>query len=54
MDWLNNLLTNENSVAHILLLYSFVIAAGVMLGKVKIAKISFGVAFILSYNTGIP
>lgn len=47
MDWLSNLLTNENSVAHILLLYSFVIAVGVMLGKVKIAKISFGVAFIL-------
>ena len=36
MDWLQNLFTDENSIAHIVLLYSFVIAVGVLLGKIKI------------------
>lgn len=35
------------SIAHLLILYSFVIAVGVMLGKVKFRGVSFGVAFIL-------
>ena len=35
------------SIAHLLLLYSFVIAVGVLLGKVKFRGVSFGVAFIL-------
>ena len=35
MDWLQNLLFDENSIAHIVLLYSFVIAVGVLLGKIK-------------------
>jgi Predicted permease len=47
MDWLLKLLTDPNSVAHIVLLYSFVIAAGVLLGKIKFFGISLGVTFVL-------
>ena len=47
MDWLINLFTNQESVAHIVLLYSIVIAAGVYLGKLKIGGISLGVTFVL-------
>ena len=36
MDWLINLFTTTDSVAHIALLYSVVIAIGVYLGKIKI------------------
>ncbi len=46
MEWFINLLTKE-SIAHIILLYSFVIAIGVMLGKIKIFGISLGVTFVL-------
>lgn len=35
MDWLQNLLFDENSIAHIVLLYSFVIAVGVLLEKLN-------------------
>ena len=47
MDWLENLLFNPDSIAHIVLLYSFVIAAGVLLGKMKMLGVSLGVTFIL-------
>ncbi|MBQ8704919.1 MAG: putative transporter [Paludibacteraceae bacterium] len=47
MDWLINLFTNTESVAHIALLYAIVIAVGVYLGKIKIAGISLGVTFVL-------
>jgi putative transport protein len=47
MDWLVNLFTTTDSVAHIALLYSIVIAVGVLLGKVKIGGISLGVTFVL-------
>ena len=47
MSWLQNLLTDPNSIAHIVALYSFVIAAGVLLGKIKIFGISLGVTFVL-------
>lgn len=47
MDWLIKLFTAEDSVAHIVLLYSIVIALGVYLGKIKIGGISLGVTFIL-------
>lgn len=47
MDWLKTLLFNPDSIAHIILLYAIVIAAGVSLGKHKIAGISLGVACIL-------
>ncbi len=47
MDWLINLFTNTESIAHIVLLYAIVISVGVLLGKVKICGISLGVTFVL-------
>ena len=47
MDWIVNLFTNTESVAHIALLYAIVIAIGVYLGKLKIGGISLGVTFVL-------
>ena len=47
MDWIINLFTNTESVAHIALLYAVVIAVGILLGKIKIGGISLGVTFVL-------
>ena len=47
MNWIVNLFTNTESVAHIALLYAIVIAIGVYLGKLKIGGISLGVTFVL-------
>lgn len=47
MNWLQDLLTNPDSIAHIVALYAFVIAAGVLLGKIKFFGISLGVTFVL-------
>lgn len=47
MDWLINLFTTTDSVAHIVLLYAIVIAVGVYLGIIKIGGISIGVTFVL-------
>ena len=46
MDWLNELLWND-TVAHTIILYSVVIAAGVFLGKLKIRGVSLGITFVL-------
>lgn len=47
MNWLSDLLFNPDSIAHIVALYAFVIAAGVLLGKIKVFGISLGVTFVL-------
>ena len=47
MDWLINLFTDTDSVAHVVLLYAIVIAIGVYLGKIKVFGISLGVTFVL-------
>ena len=47
MNWLTDLFTNGESIAHILILYALVISFGVLLGKVKIGGISLGVTFVL-------
>ena len=48
MNWLLELLgPGSVSLASTLVLYSFVIAAGVFLGKLKIAGVSLGVTFVL-------
>ena len=47
LQWLNDLFTTTDSVAHIALLYAIVIAVGVYLGKIKIGGISLGVTFVL-------
>lgn len=46
MDWINDLLWKE-TVAHTILIYCVVIAAGVVLGKIKIFGISLGITFVL-------
>jgi len=46
MEWITELLTG-NSIAHAVLIYAFVIATGVLLGKIKIGGISLGVTFVL-------
>ncbi|MCR5077031.1 MAG: putative transporter [Prevotella sp.] len=47
MDWLIDLFKTQDTVAHIVLLYSIVIALGVYLGKIKVGGISLGVTFVL-------
>lgn len=47
MDWLINIFTDTNSVAHISLLFAIVIFVGVLLGKIKVGGISLGVTFVL-------
>lgn len=46
MDWLLGLFAGEG-IAHTILIYSLVIALGVMLGKVKFFGISLGATFVL-------
>jgi putative transport protein len=46
MEWINDLLFKE-TVAHTILIYSLVIAAGISLGKIKIFGISLGITFVL-------
>lgn len=46
MDWIIELITG-NSVAHAIFIYSFVIAIGMALGKMKICGISLGSIFVL-------
>lgn len=51
MEWFLSLLTNTAGVGHIVMLYAFVIAAGIALGRVKIGGkkngIALGVTFVL-------
>lgn len=47
-SWLTNLIApGHTELASTLVLYSFVIAAGVFLGKLKIGSVSLGVTFVL-------
>lgn len=47
MNWLESLLCDSASVAHIVCLYAFVISLGVLLGKIKFFGVSLGVTFVL-------
>ena len=47
MNWLEQLLFDSNSIAHIVLLYTAVISLGIYLGKIKFFGISLGVTFVL-------
>lgn len=47
MDWLEQLLFDSDSIAHIVLLYTAVISLGIYLGKIKFFGISLGVTFVL-------
>lgn len=48
MDWITSLFSpGQTSIASTIMLYSFVIAAGIYLGKMKILGVSLGVTFVL-------
>lgn len=47
MDWINTLLTDPNSIAHIALVYAAIITIGLALGRVKVKGISLGVIGVL-------
>ena len=47
MEWVINLFTTTDSIAHIAILYAMVIAVGVLLGKIKFGGIALGVTFVL-------
>ena len=47
MNWLQQLLFDSDSIAHIVLLYTAVISLGIYLGKIKFFGISLGVTFVL-------
>ena len=47
MEWLINLFTDSDSIAHIVLLYALVISVGIALGRIKFFGISLGVTFVL-------
>ena len=53
MDWLMQLLTDADSVGHILLVYSVVIALGMALGRIKVFGISLGVTCVLFVALGV-
>ena len=46
MEWIYELFAKE-SVAQTIIIYSFVIAIGVVLGKIKVLNISLGITFVL-------
>lgn len=46
MDWINDLLWGDG-IGHSILLLSFVIAAGIQLGKIKVFGISLGITLVL-------
>ena len=46
MDWLSELFRGDG-IAHTVLLFAFVIATGISLGKIKIFGISLGITFVL-------
>ncbi len=46
MTWFSDLLWSE-TVAHTILIYSFVVAIGIALGKIKVYGISLGITFVL-------
>lgn len=47
MDWLINLFTTQEGIAHTVMLLGIVISAGVLLGKVKFGGIALGVTWVL-------
>ena len=47
MQWLTALFTNPDSIAHIILAYSIVVALGLALGRIRVFGVSLGVTFVL-------
>lgn len=47
MTWLTLLFTDTHAVAHIILVYALIIAAGTLFGRIRLFGISLGVTFVL-------
>lgn len=47
MQWLTALFSNPDSIAHIILAYSIVVAWGLALGRIRVFGVSLGVTFVL-------
>ena len=47
MNWLIPLVSDSNSIGHVLLVYALVISIGMALGRIKVFGISLGVTFVL-------
>ena len=47
MTWFQSLLTDPNSIPHVILVYALVIGIGTLLGRIRVAGISLGVTCVL-------
>ena len=47
MDWILQLVTDADSIGHIMLVYAVVISIGMALGRIKVLGVSLGVTFVL-------
>ncbi len=47
MDWLQKIISDPASIAHLMVIYALVISLGVKLGRIKFGGVSLGVTFVL-------
>lgn len=47
MDWLQKIISDPGSIAHLVVIYALVISLGVKLGRIKFGGIALGVTFVL-------
>lgn len=47
MDWLQKIICDPGSIAHLVVIYALVISLGVKLGKIKFGGVALGVTFVL-------
>ena len=47
MTWLQSLLTDSQSIPHVILVYALVIGIGTLLGRIRVAGVSLGVTCVL-------
>lgn len=47
MEWFAALLQDSTTVAHTMLVYAFIVAAGIILGRIRIAGVALGVTCVL-------
>lgn len=47
MDWLQKIISDPGSIAHLVVIYALVISLGVKLGRIKFGGVALGVTFVL-------
>ncbi len=47
MDWLQKIISDPASIAHLMVIYALVISLGVKLGRIKFGGVALGVTFVL-------